>query len=45
MEIPSRQNPALLPLKDNLEGYFDGIRPIVEGMAPLVLRWVNTPEG
>ncbi len=45
VEIPSRQNPALLPLKDNLEGYFDGIRPIVEGMAPLVLRWVNTPEG
>src|SRR5258708_1170516 len=42
---PTEDCPALLPLKDKLEGYFTRIQPIVEGMAPLVLRWINTPEG
>jgi len=45
VDTPSAQNPALLPLKDKLEGYFNRIRPIVKEMAPLVLRWVNTAEG
>ncbi len=45
VETPSEDCPALLPLKDKLEGYFGRIKPMVEGMAPLVLRWINTPEG
>ena len=45
VEAPSRNNAALLPLKDKLEGYFSRIRPIVDGMAPLILRWINTAEG
>ncbi len=45
VETPSQDCPALLPLKDKLEGYFGRIKPTVEGMAPLVLRWINTPEG
>ena len=45
VESPCAQKPALLPLKDKLEGYFDRIKPIMKEMAPLVLRWVNTAEG
>ena len=45
VKTPGQDCPALLPLKDKVEGYFERIRPMVEGMAPLVLRWINTPEG
>ena len=45
VETPCQDCPALLPLVDRLEEYFERIRPMVEGMAPLVLRWINTPEG
>ncbi|KAF8319907.1 uncharacterized protein EI90DRAFT_3158184 [Cantharellus anzutake] len=45
VETPSQRNSALLPLKDKLTAYINGIREVVEEMAPLLLRWINTPEG
>ena len=45
VKTPGQDCPALLPLKDKVEGYFERIRPMVEGMAPLVLRWINTSQG
>ncbi len=35
----------LLPLKERMEGYFDRIMDLVDGMAPLILRWINRSQG
>ena len=45
VETPTKSSPALLPLKKKLDTYFSHIRPIIQGMSPLVLRWIHTSEG
>jgi Orsellinic acid/F9775 biosynthesis cluster protein D len=41
---PVKKDNEFPGLEERVDGYFTRLRPLVMGMQPLVLKWINTPD-
>jgi hypothetical protein len=42
--LPVKKENEFAGLEERVDGYFSRLRPLVMGMHPLVLKWINTPD-